>query len=61
MQLMSVDGGWFFVELHRGGEVLEGWVPSTYVERKWDVDVSKLNISKPQSGMNLHFFLIVAC
>jgi len=48
MQLISVDEGWFFVHLHRGGEVLEGWIPSTYVERKWDVDLSQLNISKPQ-------------
>lgn len=46
MQLISVDKGWFFVELHRASEVLEGWVPSTYVERRWNVDFDKMSISK---------------
>ena len=55
MQLISVDEGWFFVKLHRGGEVLEGWVPSTYVERRWDVDLDKMNVSKQQSGMLFAF------
>ncbi len=45
MQLVAVDAGWFFVHLKRGSEVKDGWVPSTYVERNWNVSLEKLNIS----------------
>ena len=55
MKLISVDGGWFFVQLHRGAEMKEGWVPSTYVARKWDVDLDKMNISPPQEGTEICF------
>ena len=63
MQLISVDKGWFFVELHRASEVLEGWVPSTYVERRWNVDFDKMSISKHPPGMydrvSSHFCFLV--
>ncbi|XP_065055357.1 SH3 and PX domain-containing protein 2B-like isoform X1 [Rhopilema esculentum] len=49
MQLISVEEGWFLVQLYRGSDVMEGWVPSTYVERRWDVDLDKMNISKPST------------
>ena len=50
MQLISVEEGWFLVQLYRGSDVMEGWVPSTYVERRWDVDLDKMNISKPSTS-----------
>ena len=57
MQLVSVEGGWFLVLLHRAGEAKEGWVPSTYVERKWDVNLDKLSLAEQQPGRKADLYL----